>query len=202
MLPSQANMAMMTGASRASIREAMKTMEAQGLIRTVNGKGIFIENVDTSFHSGPIKSSYIIKLLVDAIGVRKALEGMAVEYCTILATDEQLQNLSEILAKVEILYHKGEPQSEYDLLFHQTLIALADNNLLTHMLKNLMQHSSGIWKMQDNVAEILSGSIPGHRVMMDYMLARDIQGAVAAHNKYMNETIDGLKKLSLSRENG
>lgn len=194
-LPSQASMAAMTGASRASIREAVKTMEAQGLLRTINGKGIYVENVDTSFSPTPATTGYILKLLIDSFSVRKALEGMAVEQCTLYASDHDLQKLSDILLKVETRYYNGEEQSDLDLLFHQTLISLAGNNLLSHMLKNLMHTSSGMWKMEDRIAQIFSDSIPGHRRVMDKMLARDVRAAVHEHNEYMDKTIFQMKAL-------
>lgn len=195
MLPSQASMSAMTGASRTSVREAVKTMEAQGLLRTINGKGIYVECVDSSFHVGTPDTGYIVKLLIDSFGVRKALEGMAVELCTMNAGDEQLKNLSGMLSRVEEKYYKREYQSDLDLTFHQTLVALADNSLLSHMLKNIMQNSSGIWHMKDKIADILSDSIPGHRAMMDKMLLRDAEGAVDAYNEYMNRILSRLRSI-------
>lgn len=196
MLPSQAALCEMTGASRATVREAIKTMEAQGLLRVVNGVGIYVENIDTSFFVGEMNRGYILRRLIDALSVRKALEGMAVEQCTLLATDEQLKALSAILHEVEVRYERGEDQSELDLLFHQKLIALAGNALLSHMLRNLMQASSGIWSMpSEEFSTILSSSIPQHRVMMDRMLARDASGASRAHNEYMSRELELLHGL-------
>lgn len=195
-LPSQSGIAKAVGASRASVREAIKTMEAQGLLRVLNGKGIFVENVDTSFYAGEMNRPYILQRLIDALSVRKALEGMAVEQCTLRASDEQLRGLSEILSKVEARYERREPQADLDLLFHQTLVSLAGNVLLTHMLKNLLQASSGIWSMEDDeLTGILSGSIPAHRAMMNRMLARDVQGAVKVHDEYMRREITLLSEI-------
>lgn len=195
-LPSQASIAQDAGASRASVREAVKTMEAQGLLRAVNGKGIFVENVDTSFYVGEMNRAYILQRLIDALYVRKALEGMAVELCTLRATDEQLRGLSEILSEVEALYERGEPQAELDLLFHQKLVSLSGNALLTHMLKNLLQSSSGIWNMRsEDLAAILSASIPAHRLMMDSVLARDAARAARVHNEYMSREIALLSEI-------
>lgn len=184
LLPSQAAMCAMLGASRPSVREAIKTMEAQGLVRSINGKGIYVEQVDTSFHTGLSSTAYNIRLLYDALAVRKALEGMAVELCIENASDEQLRELSGILAQVEDKYYRKEHQADLDLLYHKTLIQLAGNSLLSNMLKNLMQHSSGLWSMKDVVADILNDSIPSHRVVMDLMLARNTEQAVKEHNGY------------------
>lgn len=194
-LPSQAAMCGMLGASRPSIREAIKTMEAQGLVRVMNGKGIYVEQIDTSFHTDTTNTAYNVKLLQDAMSVRKVLEGMAVEQCTVKAMDEQLLELSGILSQVEDRYYRGEAQSDLDLLYHRTLIDYAGNRLLSNMLRNLVQHSSGLWRMEDPVAAILSDSIPSHRIVMDHMLARDADAAVREHNKYMDRTLAALQSI-------
>lgn len=196
LLPSQANMARQIGASRPSVREAIKTMEAQGLLRSVNGKGIYVEIVDVSFYNGGMNKSYLLKVYLDAHQVRQSLEGMAVELCTRTATDGQLRELSDILANVEDKYRKNERQSELDLLFHQTLIALSGNRLLAHLIKNLLQQSSGFWRMEDEIGQILTESIPSHRVMMDYMLQRDCKMALKVHNQYMNEITEKLEAVN------
>lgn len=196
MLPSQGAIANIVGASRASVREAVKTMEAQGLLRAVNGKGIFVENVDTSFYVGEMNRDYILGRLIDVLSVRKALEGLAVELCTLRATDGQLRHLSELLEAVEFRYAGEEAQSEQDLLFHQTLVPYSQNALLTHMLVNLMQTSSGIWNMDSSgFAPILTASIPRHREMMNHMLRRDAKRAVAVCGEYMNEEIERLSAM-------
>lgn len=194
-LPSQAAMCAMMGTSRPSVREAIKTMEAQGLVRVMNGKGIFVEQVDTSFRTDLSNTAYNVRLLQDALGVRKALEGMAVEICTNKATNQQLRELSSILTQVETLYYNGEDQADLDLLFHKTLINMAGNSLLTNMLRNLVRHSSGLWSMKDQVAEILSDSIPAHRIVMNRMLARDVAAAVREHNKYMDRMLTALDSI-------
>lgn len=40
-LPSQEQLISMIGVSRTSLREAVKTMEAQGKLKVLNGKGIY-----------------------------------------------------------------------------------------------------------------------------------------------------------------
>lgn len=195
-LPSQASIAELVGVSRASVREAVKTMEAHGLLRVVNGKGIYIESVDTSFFAGDLNKGYLLRQLADALSVRKALEGMAVEECTRRATDEQLRALSRLLSKVEQRYARGEEQAEFDLKFHQTLVSLSGNALLTHMLKNLLRHSSGIWNIESpDLRDILRASIPAHRAMMDLMLGRDAAGAARVHHDYMNREISLIREM-------
>ena len=41
-LPSQGEMVEIMGVSRTSLREAIKTLEAQGLLEVRNGKGVFV----------------------------------------------------------------------------------------------------------------------------------------------------------------
>ncbi|MEA5068316.1 MAG: FCD domain-containing protein, partial [Christensenellaceae bacterium] len=152
--------------------------------------------VDTSFFVGELNKGYLLRQLVDALGVRKALEGMAVEECTRRATDEQLSALSRLLSKVEQRYARGEDQSEFDLKFHQKLVSLSGNALLTHMLKNLLRNSSGIWNIESpDLAVILRASIPAHRVMMERMLARDAAGAARVHHDYMSREIELIREI-------
>lgn len=181
--------------SRPSVREAIKTLEAQGLVRVVNGKGIFVEQVDASFHTDTINRNYLIKQLIDVMEVRRALEGLAVEQCTVYASREDLEELSRILGCAEWQYYHGKRNADNDLLFHQRLIAMGNNALAANMLRTLLQNVSGMWSMGKDFSGIFNDSIPAHRVMMDHMLAGEAREAVQTNNAYMDETIRALKAL-------
>lgn len=201
-LPSQQKMAELLGASRTSIREAMKTMEALGLVRVINGKGIFVEQIDNSFYEGEKNNSYRLKMLMEAFYVRRALEGAAIEAAAKIASDKELEELSDILKMVEEKYYKHEDQAELDLMFHKRILELSGNNLLIHMTSNLIWRSSGLWSLSDDEADILNDSIPSHRTVMDYMLERNYKKALEAHFTYIDRILERLEELlKETREN-
>lgn len=195
LLPSQQKIAEMLGASRTSVREAIKTMEALGLVRVVNGKGILVEQIDNSFYDGEKKNAYRLKMLLEAFYVRRALEGAAIEETTKNASDSELEDLSALLGLVEEKYYKQEEQAELDLQFHQKVLELSKNNLLIHMTSNLILRSSGLWSLTDQEADILNESIPSHRVMVDYMLKRDYKMALKTHYDYLDMILEKLQQL-------
>ncbi len=199
-LPSQLSMAESMGASRTSVREAIKTMEAKGWVKVINGKGIFVEQIDNSYMGGEQKSQYRLRMLKEYFEVRRALEGYAIEVATKNASDEELQEISKLLEKIESRFYDNKSQCDLDLEFHRKILEISKNSLLIHMTNNLLQQTTGVWNMKDKEAEILTQSIPSHRTVMNYMLARQPEHAVRAYNEYMNRIIFGLNAIYMANE--
>ena len=196
MLPSQAAIANMIGTSRLSVREAIRAMEAQNLLRVVNGKGIYVEMIDISFRAGKLDEYYILTTYLDSLVVRKALEGTAVELCTLSATQDELNNINDTLLKIEDKIRLGQEQSDLDYLFHKQIVFSTNNPLLSHLLNNLMQQSGGFWDIKNqHLKGTLTDSIAGHRKMMDYMLISDEKMALHEYNEYMDVIIKDVEYL-------
>ncbi len=106
--------------SQTSVREALISLERDGLVESVPYKGFRISEFDA-------------KHLRDLYPVRAALEGLAIELITKSGDLSGLSELESITVQMAEAAHKNDRKKlgELDFAFHQRMIVLAGNNILT-----------------------------------------------------------------------
>src|ERR1043165_8093362 len=114
------------GISRTPVREAMAQLERAGFVRSVPRRGIYVVR----------KSKAEV---IEMITAWAALEGMAARLITQNASTEEIASLRRMFATFE----NGEARahldeySEANIEFHQTIIRMSKNSVLTHLAENL-----------------------------------------------------------------
>ena len=91
-LPSEPALATQLGVSRATLREAMRTFEAQGLLRRKQGSGTFVTHPSSVFDSG-LEVLESIETLAQRINLLVTMGTLKVEQRA--ATEEECQALGE-----------------------------------------------------------------------------------------------------------
>jgi DNA-binding GntR family transcriptional regulator len=102
----------MTSASRPSVREALRQLEAEGLVESQNGRGTVVSIASP-------------ELARNVYGVRAELEGFAAQLFAENATDDERQNLRVAVREVSAAVERGDKNSAilaaknnvYDVLF-------------------------------------------------------------------------------------
>jgi DNA-binding GntR family transcriptional regulator len=106
--------------SQTSVREALISLERDGLVESVPYKGFRIREFDA-------------KHLRDLYPVRAALEGLAIELITKsgdLSGLAELENITKQMAEAASRNDR-EKLGELDFAFHQRMVILAGNDILT-----------------------------------------------------------------------
>ena len=110
------------GVSQSPVREAIRELESMGLIENRPFQGAFVRILDK-------------QTIQDAYKVRSALEIVGIQTASAMITEQQLEELAGILAEME----KAGKAKQFDLfvekdsLFHEKIIEVAQNPLLTHL---------------------------------------------------------------------
>jgi DNA-binding FadR family transcriptional regulator len=139
-LPNEQELMAQLGVGRHPLREAMKALQAVGIIEIRHGYGTYVGEVSlqsledglafrmTQSMAGDLKD------VRDVLDVREALEvGMAdrvIEHYR----GEGLEQLGEIVETMEEMAERGETFAEQDLAFHRTLYQPLDNQLIIDLL--------------------------------------------------------------------
>lgn len=146
-LPAERELARQLEVGRSAVREAMRTLQAQGVVRSFVGAGAAGGGtVITAVPSGAL--SRVLRLHValanfpvdDVIQVRIALECLSVGLAAQNATAEQLATLRDLLEAMDDSDLPREEFNDLDTAFH-VAVAAAAGNLLARDLTSAIRES-------------------------------------------------------------
>lgn len=138
-LPAERELAASLDVSRAAVREAVRTLQAQGVVRSSVGAGAAGGTVITSVPSRAL--SRLLRLhvalatlpLPDVIEVRVTLERLSVRLASSHATEEDLADLRRLLEEMDDPEIDRVDFNECDTAFHVALATAAGNRLATDL---------------------------------------------------------------------
>lgn len=167
---------------RSSLREAIKTLCALGILEIKRGTGTFVGYGDTSMLTKPLSwgvflNQSSIQEVIEARGVIEvALAGWAAQR----ATDEEIATIGCLLAQLESSTHEMSKYVESDLAFHLGIARAAHNDMLANVL-TMFQHVLRVW-METTYKEAkgTTDSMALHREIYTAIAARDEATARAA----------------------
>ena len=114
------------GVSRTSVREALRHLESENLIRMVP-------------HKGPVVAELTAMDARNIYEVRAALEGLAGELFAKYATDDQVGQLCQIATEIGVKARSGDFEEilKIKTRFYDVIFAGAQNDMLASMIHSL-----------------------------------------------------------------
>jgi DNA-binding FadR family transcriptional regulator len=135
-LPPEAELAQQLGVGRNSVREAVKSLEAVGILEARPGSGLFVRGFSFAsiLSNLPYGMAFRVKELTELLEIRAYLEHATVERVLNAATPEQLASLGSLLERMRQDAERGAYSADDDRLFHQMLYENIDNRLLVEIM--------------------------------------------------------------------
>lgn len=127
LLPAQRQLSEELQISRASLREALSTLEALGMLRIRAGKGVYVESAQaTVAHAWRFAEQ---SSPPDTYQMRYALEGFAARMTAHVVTDDDIAWFEDNLAQLHVALTENalDEASQLDFDFHMRIIQLAGN---------------------------------------------------------------------------
>lgn len=136
-LPSEAVLARKTGASRNAVREALRGLEALGLVEARQGSGWYVRRLDLKRVVGGISYSLVVdaQSLDELLEVRAALEEAFLPRAVAALSAEDLQGLRAAVEAMRVRASAGEAFAEEDMEFHRRLFCPCGNEVLMSLLE-------------------------------------------------------------------
>lgn len=154
------------GVSRTPIRDAIRKLEQDGLVRMIHRKGAQVANITE-------------KDLTDVLEVRIGLECMAIDKACQMIGREQLEQLEQASVNFGDAIQGGDltEMAEADKAFHEIIYRVSDNKCLLEMLANLREQIYR-YRMEylkdENVRRVL---VEEHRQILGAIRERDAEKA-------------------------
>jgi GntR family transcriptional repressor for pyruvate dehydrogenase complex len=199
-LPTEPELMKQFGVGRSTLREALKSLAIAGIIESRQGAGTYISTTYTDFLSNRLNWTMMLseRELGHVTEVRYALEGQTAALAAGRATLEQIENLSQILSKLDENLKAPDMAAEYDLVFHLKIAEASNNPLLLNLISSVREliRSYIIFSYSD--PDRPDESEGQHQRILEAIRARQPQQARQAmfdHLDYSSEWI-----LTLARE--
>ncbi len=142
-LPGQRELSEKLNIGRSTLREAIRHLEAIGVLETRLGLGTYV--ISTTPYSFETPLTVWLEENRDKVykvfELREALESKSAELAAANASDEDIYALEAILNGMEKAIDQGDIDSVvfYDYDFHNSISKIADNDLLSQILENVRE---------------------------------------------------------------
>ena len=187
-LPGERELCELLGVSRASVREALRSLQARGVVLVRHGKGVFVAAPDEGERALDRFARLREVGLEELFAMREVLEVAAAGWTATAATDEQLQELSRTFEALAEGVHDHHPAAKLQVLDARLHLQIAEfaNNRFLAMTQTVLQDMLGR-SMETTL------TIPGrparavreHAEIVEAVLARDPARARAAARRHI-----------------
>ncbi|WP_248742353.1 MULTISPECIES: FadR/GntR family transcriptional regulator [unclassified Pseudomonas] len=137
-LPSQRDLAVQLGVSRASLREALSSLSALGVVSIQPGKGVFVQSpVDLPRGEGTPAWPFAAQASpLEIFQLRYALEGFAAGLAAVTLSTFDLDELEDNVAAMREQLRAGdfEAAAKLDFEFHQRILRASGNQAMLSIL--------------------------------------------------------------------
>ena len=187
-LPPERELAERLQVGRSSLREAMRALELQGLVVSRPGAGTFINTGRLDSVASIIASCLADPgdMLRDIFEMRRVLEPAIAALAAERATEEDIRNMETILEEQSHQVARGESGVEGDSAFH---FAIAQATYNVALIKVVMAVGDILRQSRDQSLQSpgrAQRSLDSHRVMLDIIRRRDVEGAQRAMEHHIS----------------
>lgn len=173
--------------SRTPVREALRKLEAEGLVAHAG--------------SGLIVRTFSEQDLTELFYVREALEGMAARLAAENATPSEIEEIRELLEDMESVRRSKDVDAFRRLTgeFHQLIGRASHNGRLSDALKSLLDHVRQVQTSTLHVAGRPAEALKEHRGVLAAIVARDGERAEKLAREHRRKTLE-LRKAMLREQ--
>ncbi len=160
--------------SRTPVREALRQLEAEGLIENVPNRGAFV-------------IGFTDRDLDDIYELRRSYELLAVKWAIERITDEELEDLEETFEFMEFYTAKEDvpKMKNINAGFHQLIYKASGNKMIEKILSSYQMYIKYSKKYNDDFQEDLTESLKEHEAIFQAFKNKDVIAGMNAMDKHI-----------------
>ena len=154
------------GVSRTPVREALRQLELEGLVHIIPNKGAYVTGITE-------------KDVHDIYMTRSMLEGLCARWAAEHISEEQIQEMEEVLLLTEYHLDRGnaEQLAELDGKFHEVLYDASQSRILRHILSDFHKYVQVARKRSVKKEDRAKKSLEEHREILNALRTGDADRA-------------------------
>ncbi len=174
------------GVSRTPVREAFRQLELEGLIHIIPNKGAYVTGIT-------------VEDVHDIYSIRSLLEGLAARWACENITEEQLEEMEEIiwLSKFHAEKQHHDQLAELDNQFHDALYRASHSKFLEQQLRELHQYVIRIRRMTLSNKRRGEASNMEHEELLEAIRSNNPDLAEEVAFRHMVNAYENIKKNGL-----
>ncbi|MBQ6660401.1 MAG: GntR family transcriptional regulator [Lachnospiraceae bacterium] len=174
------------GVSRTPVREALRQLELEGLVKIIPNKGAYVAGISN-------------KDVHDIYMIRSYLEGLCARWACENITQEQIDAIEEViyLSEFHVKKQHFEQIVELDTKFHELLYASCGSKILGHLLRDYHQYVHSIRKITLSDPSRAQNSNAEHSAILEAIRNRDAENAEKLAHEHIIQTIYNINKHEL-----
>ena len=147
-LPTEQSLSQEFNVSRASVREGLRVLEAEGLIEVKRGSGAYVCDSRNKYREkGEIESwlEQREETLEQVLQVRESIEGLAASLAALEASDVELDEIAAILSRQKyVVLEQGNEEKRLkelavlDAAFHMKIGSSSGNDIVEEIISHIL----------------------------------------------------------------
>lgn len=195
-LPTERDLSETFKVSRATVREAIFSLETMKLVDRRQGDGTYVIASSEEALVQPLAATLFHEKddLIDIFFLRKIIEPEVAQLAAENTTPEEINELEGVLREQEEEVVKGKDPIQADSEFHHQLARMARNRVLERLLLALLDLLSKTREKYLQTEERKQKSIQGHREILMAVKNGNSKGAQQAMHRHLQNVEDILLK--------
>ncbi len=186
-LPAERDLAQTLNVSRPSLREALRALSILGVVEIQQGNGAYIAEIGDDEVAQTIDLVLSLKdpLYIEVLECRKVVESGIVAMAIQKITDEQIEELDWLVAKLEANLEQSEEFIATDLAIHDFFIRVAANNLLEVFMNSIVRLGKASRQRTTPLSGVPQMVVSQHKKILEAVKRRDSVAAVSAMEEHL-----------------
>jgi DNA-binding FadR family transcriptional regulator len=209
-LPTEEELATQFGVSRPTIREALKRLTAQNLVRSQRGPtgGTFVVRPTEEQIASSLTGSVMMFISLGGVApdhlseARESLERLCCRLAAQHRTEDDLEAMRRQLAMQRDASASDITFCLADMGFHQALVEATHNPLMRILMASLIETLQAVFNMASFPFRVRKKVIAQHEAILEAIVAQDADAAETAMEAQMRYLAETYQKGVQSRQEG
>lgn len=206
-LPAEAELARTANVSRLTVREALKTLQAQNIVTVRRGLGTFVNHPEEwtgleAILRAAARGTGIDEAALKLLEVRRIMETGAAELAARHATVEHFAAMEKAIADLETAHEAGDLDAVTlaDLAFHNVVFRASANPFLPALLGQLGHLLYTTRRETSAFPEVQRHALEHHRLVLAAIATGEPETARRAMDEHINQTYNDYARFIKAQE--